>query len=122
TVALNNILAVQCAERNKVEFGAGKSGGGAFGEVLADVIEDALIELDQVHLVDGDYHAADAEQPGNQCMTPGLAKNSFPGIYKNEGCFSGGRPGGHVARVLLVAGGVGDDETALRRSEVTIGN
>ena len=34
--------------------------------------------------------------------------------------FGGGRAGDHVARVLNVAGRVGDDELALRRREVAV--
>ena len=51
------------------------------------------------------------------CSTHAVA-----GVDEHDGDVGGGRAGDHVARVLRVAGRVGDDEAALRRGEVAVGD
>src|SRR5580700_3080038 len=53
-------------------------------------------------------------------MTPGLSEDSFAGIDQDDGHIRSGGTGGHVARVLLVAGGIGDDELAMGGREVAV--
>ena len=44
------------------------------------------------------------------------------GVDQNDREIRRGGAGGHVARVLLVAGRIGDDELAPRRGEVAVGH
>ena len=53
-------------------------------------------------------------------MTARLRQHAVAGVDQDDGEIGGGRAGGHVARVLLVAGGIGDDEFAARRGELAI--
>ena len=55
-------------------------------------------------------------------MSLGLGDDAFARIDEDDGQFGGGRAGDHVARVLNVAGRVGDDELAARRGEVAVGH
>jgi hypothetical protein len=55
-------------------------------------------------------------------MPARLGHNSLAGVDENNGQVRGGSSGHHVARVLLVARSVGDDEFAFQRSEIAIGN
>ena len=55
-------------------------------------------------------------------MAAGLGEDAFAGVDEDDGDVGGGGAGGHVARVLLVAGGVGDDEFASRGGEVAVGD
>ena len=55
-------------------------------------------------------------------MPARLRQQTLGSIYENDGCVSGGRAGGHVARVLFVAGRIGNDELAPGGGEITIGN
>jgi hypothetical protein len=51
-----------------------------------------------------------------------LFQHAVAGIDQDDGQVGGRGPGGHVPRVLLVAGGVGDDELALVGAEVAVGH
>ena len=53
-------------------------------------------------------------------MATGLGLHAITGIHQNDGQIAGRRTGGHVAGVLLVTRGVGDDEFALGRGKVAI--
>ena len=55
-------------------------------------------------------------------MAARLGQDALARIDQNDRQVGGGRAGGHVARVLLVARRVGDDELAPRRGEVAIGD
>src|SRR5260370_2315134 len=55
-------------------------------------------------------------------MPPGLSQCAASGIDEDDGGMGVGGGGSHVARVLLVARGIGDDESALGRRKITIGN
>ena len=50
------------------------------------------------------------------------SSDALAGVDEDEGEVGGRRAGDHVARVLRVAGRVGDDELALRRGEVAVGD
>ncbi len=89
-------------------------------EVVADAVEHAAVEIDEVHLVDGQDEVIDAEQPRNPRVALGLDANAVARVDQQDGEVGGGRAGRHVARVLLVAGRVGQDELAPRRGEVAV--
>ena len=55
-------------------------------------------------------------------MTAGLRLHPMAGIDEDDRELTGGGAGGHVPRVLLVAGRVGDDELALVGREITVGD
>ncbi len=55
-------------------------------------------------------------------MATGLLEDTVAGIDQDQRDVRGGGTRDHVARVLNVAGGVGDDELALRRREVAVGH
>ncbi len=55
-------------------------------------------------------------------VAAGLRKDAFAGVDEDDGDVGGGGAGGHVAGVLLVAGGVGDDELAACGGEVAVGD
>ena len=65
---------------------------------------------------------ADAEQRGDDRVAPGLAQHALARVDQHDGEIGGRGAGRHVARVLLVAGRVGDDELALRRGEEAVGD
>ena len=81
-----------------------------------------LIPTDQVHLVDGEHDVLDAEQRRQERVPAGLLHQTVPGIDEHDRQLCGRRAGHHVAGVLNVAGGVGDDELALGRGEVAVGD
>ena len=51
-----------------------------------------------------------------------LGEEALGGVDEQDGEIGGGGAGRHVARVLDVAGRVGDDEAAARRGEEAIGD
>ncbi|MCY1523055.1 hypothetical protein D9M68_579380 [compost metagenome] len=95
----------------------------ALGELQVvglDLLEDGLIEVHQVHLVDRDDDVPDAQQGRDEAVPAGLGLHAITGVDQDDGQVAGGRAGGHVAGVLLMAGGVGDDELALGGAEVAV--
>ena len=117
-LAFDDVVAVQGAQRNGVGLGAVGEGG----ELGVDVVEDAAVEADQVHLVDGEHEVRDAEQPGDPRMAPRLFADSVARVHEQDGQVRRRGAGRHVARVLLVAGRVGEDELAPRGREVPVGD
>src|SRR6476619_5524444 len=62
----------------------------------------------------------DADQTGEVGMTSGLSQHALARIDENNGKIGRGRPGHHVARVLLMTRRIGNDEFTLGSSEVTV--
>ena len=93
-----------------------------FAIVALDLLERLLRVAHQVHLVDRQHDVADPEQRHEIAVTPGLGEHALAGIDQDHGEIGGRRAGDHVARVLLVPGGVGDDEFALLGGEKAIGD
>src|SRR5690606_26898646 len=73
-----------------------------------------------VHLVDGDEEVRNAQERGDGGMPARLPGDAGGGIdqYHRQVCARG--PGDHVARVLLMAWRVGDDERSTGRGEVAV--
>ncbi len=92
------------------------------GEILGDGVELAFVPVDEIHLVDSEGDRLHAEQRGDERVTAGLLEHTVAGIDQHDRDIGRRRPGHHVARVLRVAGGVGDDEAAVRRGEVAVGD
>ena len=65
---------------------------------------------------------ADAEQRHDVAVAARLRQQALARIDQHHGDVGGGRAGGHVARVLLVARAVGDDELALVGAEEAVGD
>ncbi len=97
----------------------------AFGElqvIRLDLLEYALVKAIDVHLVDGHHDVFDTQQRGDKAVSTGLGLHAVAGVDQDDRQVTGGGTGGHVAGVLLMAGGVGDDEFALGGGEVAVGN
>ena len=81
-----------------------------------------LRPADQIHLVDGDDQVAHAQRGDDQAVTPGLPRQPGLRIDQDQREIGGRGAGRHVARVLLVAGRVGDDEFPPLRGEEPVGD
>ena len=62
------------------------------------------------------------EQRRDVRVPPRLRENALRGVDQNDREIRGRSAGGHVARVLLVARRVRDDEFAARRFEIAVGD
>ena len=82
----------------------------------------AAVVVDEVHLVDADDEVRHAEQRHQQAVAAGLLDDAVAGVDEHDRQVGGRRAGDRVARVLHVAGAVGDDEVARRRREVAVGD
>ena len=87
-----------------------------------DLLEAVLAVVDEVHLVNGEHDVPDAEQMGEEAMPAGLGQHALARVDEDDGELGGRGAGDHVARVLLVAGGIGDDELALLGAEEAVGD
>ncbi len=96
--------------------------GGEGVELVADRREALLVPVDEVHLVDREHHVLYPEQRGQERMPAGLLQKPMAGVDEHDHQLCGRGSGHHVAGVLNVARGVGDDEFALGRCEVAVGD
>ena len=89
-------------------------------EVVDDVVEDLAVEVDQVHLVDGQRELGDPEQLRDSRVPPRLDPHAVARVHQQDRHVRRRRAGRHVARVLLVPGRVGEDELPARGREVPV--
>ena len=119
--ALDHVVAVERRDRDEGHVVDVELRGPA-GEVGADPLEDLLVEVHEVHLVHAHHQVRDAQQRRDESVPARLLENALASVHEDQGEVGRGRAGDHVARVLLVAGRVGDDELAPRRVEVAVGH
>ena len=81
-----------------------------------------LREIDEIDLVDRQHDVADAEQRDDIGVAARLRQHALARIDQDDGEIGVRGAGRHVARVLLVARRVGDDEFALVGREEAIGD
>ncbi len=84
--------------------------------------EDVGVVSDQVHLVHAEEKVGNPEQRGQKGVAPGLLDDALPRVDQHQRQVGVRVPGDHVAGVLDVTGGVGDDELAGRGGEVPVGD
>ena len=98
---------------------------------LDDAVVHVLVVVHQVHLVDGHHHVLDLQQVGDGGVALGLDQQVHAAVFsqlhfrhvdQDDHGIGGGGAGYHVAGVLFVARGVGDDEFALRGGEIAVGH
>ena len=90
--------------------------------LVANALEHAAVEADEVHLVHRDDDARHAQQRHDERVALGLCLDAEPRIDEDDREIRGRRAGRHVARVLHVARRVGNDEAALARRKIAIGD
>jgi hypothetical protein len=90
--------------------------------VAFDAVEDLARPADEIELVHREHDVADAEQGDDVAVPPRLREQAFARVDEDHGEVGGRGAGHHVARVLLVARRVGDDELALRSREEAVGD
>ena len=91
-------------------------------ELVDDVLEHRAVEVDQIHLVDGEDVVVDAEQPRDLRVPARLRAHAVAGVDQQNRDVGRRRAGRHVARVLLVPGRVGEDELPPRGGEIAVGD
>ena len=84
-------------------------------ELVADPLEDLLGVVDEVHLVDAQHQVRHLQQRGEERVPAALLDQPLAGVDEDQREVGRRGPGDHVAGVLDVPGGVGDDEVAPRR-------
>ena len=85
-------------------------------------LEHRLVVVDEVHLVHAHDEVRDPQQRGDVGVAAGLLADALARVDEHDRQVGGRGAGDHVARVLLVAGRVGDDELAPRGLEVAVGD
>jgi len=90
------------------------------GEVLDDGLETLLSEIDEVHLVDRNGDFLDAQQGQDAGMAARLGQDALTGIDQQHTEIAIRRSRGHIARVLHMAWGIGNDELPPRRREIAV--
>ena len=89
-------------------------------ELVTDAVEHVGRPFDQVHLVHADHQVRHAQQGGEQAVSPRLLDYAGSSVDQHDREVHVRCARDHVARVLDVAGAVGDDERTLRRGEVSV--
>ena len=106
---LHHVVTGERRDRDRGDLGDAQLGG-VRRELLGDRREDGLLVLDEVHLVDGEDDVRDAQERGDGGVPAGLLDDAVAGVDEDHGQVGGGGAGDHVAGVLHVSGGVGEDE------------
>ncbi len=96
--------------------------GRKLAELVLDLLEPLLVVVDEVHLVDCEYEVRDTQERSQEGVALRLLEHPLTGIEQHDRKIGGRRTGHHVAGVLGMAGSVGDDELALRRRKIAVGD
>jgi len=87
-----------------------------------DQAESGFVVADQVHLVHGHHQMLGAHHVGELGVALRLRQHAAARVDQDDRQVGGRGGGDHVARVLLVAGRVGDDVLAGAGREVAVGD
>jgi hypothetical protein len=90
------------------------------GELVLDLVEHGPVVVDEVHLVDAQQEVRDPQQRRDERVALRLLEDALAGVDQDQGQVGCRRARHHVARVLNVPGGVGDDELPPRGREVPV--
>ena len=118
---VHHIVTIERAHGNELHILHIKPGK-EFFKLVANFDEPFLAVIDEVHLVDRDNKVWNAQQRGNARVAAALLDHAQARIDKNDGKIGRRRSGHHVARVLDVAGRVGNNELAAGRRKIPVGN
>ena len=111
----HDVVALERRDRDDLEVGDVELGRER-GELGVDPVVDLLVVVDEVHLVDREHQVRDPEQRQDHRVPAGLLGQALAGVDEHQAEVGGRGAGDHVAGVLHVARGVGDDELAVRAS------
>ena len=119
--ALDDVVAILGRKRDIGDVGEAQRGQDRL-IVALDRLETLLGEIDEIHLVDGDHHRLDADQRGDEGVAPRLGQDALARIDQDHRELGLGSSRRHIARILLVARRIGDDEGAIAGREIAIGD
>ncbi len=95
---------------------------GERAEVSFDLLEALLGPVGEIHLVDGEDDALHTDEIEDGGVAARLRLDAVAGVDQHDGDVGVRSAGGHVARVLLMAGAVDDDEAAVVGVEIAPGD
>ena len=107
-----DVIALQRRQRYKADIEVARQLLGKGQVSFTDLVEARFAKLDEIHFVDRHYQVFNAQQRRDEAVTASLVEHALARIDQQDRQVAGGRPGGHIARVLLVPRGVGDDKFA----------
>ena len=119
--AVDDVVAVQRRDRDHARVGDVEALG-QLPELGLDLAEAVLVPVDEVHLVHARDDVLDPEQRRQRGVAARLVDDPAARVEQDQGEVRGRGAGDHVARVALVARGVGDDERALLGLEEAVGD
>ena len=119
--AMHHVVALKRRDGDDLEVGDVQLGR-ELRELLVDLLVDLLGEVDEVHLVDAEHQVGDSQQREDDRVPAGLLGETLARVDEDQAEVGGGGTGDHVAGVLNVARGVGDDELAVGGGEVAVGH
>jgi hypothetical protein len=118
---VRDVVAAQRRHRNAQDVVQADLRGRIHGSRARCVVR-SCEKADQIHLVDGDHHALDADQRHQEAVAARLRLHAVTGVDQDDGQVGRRGAGDHVARVLLVPRRVGDDELAPVGREEAVGH
>ena len=118
---VDEVVAVERGDRDR-HLVLDAERGGEVVELLLDLVEPRLVEVDEIHLVDGEDEVGDGEERRDQRVAARLLDHALARVDEHDGDVGRRGAGDHVARVLDVARGVGELEAAPRGDEAAVGD
>ena len=119
--ALDHVVARERADRNGDDVRNGELLRQRV-KIVLQLQKNFLAVIHEVHLVDRHEHIRNSEQRRDVGVPPRLREHALGRVDQNHRQIRGRSAGGHVARVLLVARRVRDDEFPARRFKIAVGH
>ena len=91
-------------------------------KIFLQLQKNFLAVIHEVHLVDRHENIRNSKQRRDVRVPPRLRQNALRRVDQNHREIRGRSAGGHVARVLLVARRIRDDEFPARRFKIAVGD
>ena len=118
---LHHVVAIERRERDAHHVADAQRSDKAH-VLVDDRVEHLPVEVHEIHLIDRQDHMMDAEEGYQVSMPPRLGDDARSGVDQDDRQVGRRAAGDHVAGILLVPGGVGDDELAVVGREIAIGH
>ena len=118
--AVDHVVAQQCRHGDRGDRQLLGQRADERAHVARDAQELILGPTHQIHLVDRHDDRLDTQQRRDQRVSAGLVDDTVAGVHQHDRNVGRRGAGDHVARVLRVAGRVGNDEAARRCGEVAV--
>lgn len=107
-----HVVAVQRRQRHEFDIQIARQLLGKGQVILFELLKHRFLVVHQIHFVHRHHQMANAQQGCDKTVATSLVQHPFARVDQQDRQIAGGGAGGHVAGVLLMPWGIGDDKFA----------